>query len=206
MSLIDTKFQVDESKCVGCGLCQLACPSMLIEMNEHKKPSLKPVISMDWYGCWGCQHCLTVCPNGAISVLGKKPENSLPLPSDAISTDLERLVCSRRSCRHYKDENVDPELLNELLAAVEATPTGGNKQKMEFTVIDDRAELDKLRKMICEGVKDLKKQGIYPYSWDEESYGIMEARGPQAMDGDIYFCSAPHIIIPHMPKNLARQQ
>lgn len=200
MSLIDTRFQVDESKCVGCGLCQLACPSMLIEMNEHKKPSLKPVKSMDWYGCWGCQHCLTVCPNGAISVLGKKPENSLPLPSDAISEDLERLVCSRRSCRHYKDENVDPELLNELLAALEATPTGGNKQKMEFTVIDDRAELDKLRKMICEGVKDLKKQGIYPYSWDEESYGIMEARGPQAMNGDIYFCSAPHIIIPHMPK------
>ena len=95
---------------------------------------------------------------------------------------------------------MDPELLNELLAALEATPTGGNKQKMEFTVIDDRAELDKLRKMICEGVKDLKKQGIYPYSWDEESYGIMEARGPQAMNGDIYFCSAPHIIIPHMPK------
>ena len=92
------------------------------------------------------------------------------------------------------------------LPALEATPTGGNKQKMEFTVIDDRAELDKLRKMICEGVKDLKKQGIYPYSWDEESYGIMEARGPQAMNGDIYFCSAPHIIIPHMPKNLARQQ
>lgn len=117
MSLIDTRFQVDESKCVGCGLCQLACPSMLIEMNEYKKPSLKPVKSMDWYGCWGCQHCLTVCPNGAISVLGKKPENSLPLPSDAIATDLERLVCSRRSCRHYKDENVDPELLNELLAA-----------------------------------------------------------------------------------------
>ena len=156
MSLIDTKFRVDESKCVGCGLCQFACPSMLIEMNEHKKPGLKPVKSMDWYGCWGCQHCLTVCPNGAISVLGKKPEDSLPLPSDAIATDFERLVCSRRSCRHYKDENVDPELLNELLAALEATPTGGNKQKMEFTVIDDRAELDKLRKMICEGGKDLR--------------------------------------------------
>ena len=40
MSLIDTRFQVDESKCVGCGLCQLACPSMLIEMNEHKKPAV----------------------------------------------------------------------------------------------------------------------------------------------------------------------
>ena len=130
MSLIDTRFQVDESKCVGCGLCQLACPSMLIEMNEHKKPSLKPVKSMDWYGCWGCQHCLTVCPNGAISVLGKKPENSLPLPSDAISTDLERLVCSRRSCRHYKDENVDPELLNELLAVLEATRRKWNSRSL----------------------------------------------------------------------------
>ena len=104
MSLIDTQFRVDESKCVGCGLCQLACPSMLIEMNEHKKPGLKPVKSMDWYGCWGCQHCLTVCPNGAISVLGKKPEDSLPLPSDAIATDLERLVCSRRSCRQFPDQ------------------------------------------------------------------------------------------------------
>ena len=40
MNLIDTKFHVDESKCTGCGLCQLACPSMLIEMNENKKPSL----------------------------------------------------------------------------------------------------------------------------------------------------------------------
>ena len=54
--------------------------------------------------------------------------------------------------------------------------------------------------MICEGVEDLKKQGIYPYSWDAESYGIMEDRGPQAMNGDIYFCSASHVIIPHMPK------
>ena len=70
MSLIDTQFQVDESKCVGCGLCQLACPSMLIEMNEHKRPSLKPVKSMDWYGCWGCQHCLTAV---SYTHLGIKP-------------------------------------------------------------------------------------------------------------------------------------
>ena len=54
--------------------------------------------------------------------------------------------------------------------------------------------------MLCEGAEELKKQGIFPHSWDAESFGIMEERGSQAMNGDIYFCSAPHVIIPHMPK------
>ena len=58
----------------------------------------------------------------------------------------------------------------------------------------------KFRKLLREGVDKLKAAGTYPYSWDEESFQIMEDRGPQAMNGDIFFCSAPHLFIPHMPK------
>lgn len=37
-------------------------------------------VSMEIQGeeCWRCQHCLAVCPQGAISIFGKKPEDSLP--------------------------------------------------------------------------------------------------------------------------------
>lgn len=195
-----TGFQVDESKCTGCGLCKRACPSMLIEINEQKKSRIKEVSRMDWYGCWGCQHCLAVCPVGAISILGRKPEDSLPMAGSEASAMIDSLIAGRRSCRHYKDENVDRKLLSDMLKVLECAPTGGNKQKVEYTLIDDKEEMKKFRQILRQEVDKLKAKGQYPYSWDEESFRIMEERASQAMNGDMLFCSAPHLFIPHMPK------
>ena len=49
-----TDFQVDETKCIGCGLCKRACPSMLIDINVAGKAQIQEVERMEWYGCWGC--------------------------------------------------------------------------------------------------------------------------------------------------------
>lgn len=195
-----TGFKVDASKCIGCGLCKRACPSMLIEINEQKKSRIKEVSCIDWYGCWGCQHCLAVCPMGAISIFGKKPEDSLPMAGSEASAMIDSLIAGRRSCRHYKDENVDPKMLEDMLKVLECAPTGGNKQKVEYTLIDDKEEMKKFRQILRQEVEPLKAKGQYPHSWDEESFRIMEERGMQAMNGDIFFCSAPHLFIPHMPK------
>lgn len=194
------KFIVDESKCIGCGLCKRACPSMLIDINENRKAQCQAVERMDWYGCWGCQHCLTVCPTGAISVMGKDPKNSLPMVGEEAGSMIDSLITGRRSCRHYRDENVDSEMLKDMLRVLECTPSGGNKQKMEYTIVDDKEEMKKFRKIMRRETEKLKAEGRYPYSWDEESFQIMEDRGTQAMNGDIFFCSAPHLFIPHMPK------
>jgi ferredoxin len=35
--------------------------------------------------CYKCQHCLTICPTGAVSILGLKSEERIPLALIALS-------------------------------------------------------------------------------------------------------------------------
>lgn len=193
------QFKVNEEKCTGCGLCVKACPSMLIYLNDRKKASVHEVKSIDWYGCWGCQHCLAVCPEGAISVFGKKPEDSLPVLQEDVSGLLDALIAGRRSCRHFQDRNVDRAVIDQMLKVLENAPTGGNKQMVEYTIIDDKEEMKKFQKILREKTEEQAAKGIYPRTFDEESYRIMVEREQQAMNGDMLFCSAPHLFIAHVP-------
>lgn len=195
------QIQINTDKCTGCGLCKKACPAMLFDIDENGKSFSKPVDKLNWYGCWKCQHCLAVCPAGAISVLGLDPKDSIPMVDPCVDAGkvMDSLIAGRRSCRHFKQENVDKELLEHILKVMENTPTGGNKMLVEYTLIDDIEQMNKFRDLLREGYKRAKAQGIYPFSWDEESLGIMESREDEAMNGDMFFCSAPHYFVPHMP-------
>ena len=52
------KFNVDECKCTGCGLCAEKCPSLSIIMSDGK-----PI----WKGnCYQCMRCINICPQVAI--------------------------------------------------------------------------------------------------------------------------------------------
>ena len=70
---------------------------------------------------------------------------------------------------------------------------------VEYTLIDDIDRMNRFRELLRNGYNRLKAEGRYPFSWDEDSLGIMEDREDQAMNGDMFFCSAPHLFIPHMP-------
>ena len=54
------KLQIDESKCISCGLCQKECINNCIVTLENKK---RHVENKD---CIMCHKCQTVCPTGAI--------------------------------------------------------------------------------------------------------------------------------------------
>lgn len=142
-------FKVDKAKCILCGKCVGACVSCIIKQEGKTLPHIEPGQAEN---CLECQHCLAVCPTGAISIFGLKPGDSLELKADMLPTlDEEiRLVRGRRSVRQYLPKNVSPVLLRRILAATAHAPTGVNNRSLTFTVIDDRKVMNRFREQVMD--------------------------------------------------------
>ena len=192
-----TRYCVDKDKCIKCGHCINTCSGMVIEFGPDGYPQMKDFERFGWRGCWRCQHCLAVCPTGAVSIFGKKPENSLPLPPDEMGTYMEQLVTSRRSCRRFQGRNVDPDIITRILSAMAAVPTGGNAQGVEYTVIDDKDRVHKIWKEAYSVMDAKAKKHIYTHSFSDFYYGKMKQSEKTVRKDDLLFCGAPHLFIAH---------
>ncbi len=192
------RFQVDNARCVGCGVCGKVCPGGLISLDGGKA-TICAVTEFGWNGCWQCQHCLAVCPMGAIRVLGYVPEDSAPpVPPETAAPMLDSLIANRHSCRRYLDRNVERTTIDEMLTLLAAAPNGGNKQQVEFTLIDDKDRMEQFRLLAYREMERLAAQGIFPARFDERSYRQMKD-WERSVRPDMLFCGAPHILIPHAP-------
>ena len=193
-----TNFTVDASKCIRCGRCAAVCAGMVIEQGEDGLPHMLPFERFGWRGCWKCEHCLAVCPVGAISIFGKVPEDSpLPAPPET-GAFLERLVANRRSCRRYRDENVDPAVIDSILCAMQNVPAGGNSQSVEYTVIDDKDRMRKIHDVAYMAMEESADQGRYTSSFDDFYYSKMKQSERSVRKGDMLFCGAPHLFVAHV--------
>lgn len=57
-------INIDESKCIKCGLCASLCPTNNIIIEKHSHKFLNK--------CTMCYRCFSNCPKAAITILGKK--------------------------------------------------------------------------------------------------------------------------------------
>ncbi len=192
-----TFFKVDEDKCIGCGMCTKVCPGEIINLDEKGKPVMKDFEEYGWNGCWKCEHCLAVCPKGAISIFNHNPEKSLKTIKEAEKV-VDVLVANRHICRRYLDEDVDKQTIDERLTLLANAPNGGNKQQVEFTLFDNKEELKEFRKIVYERMEELASNGIYPEGFDKQSYEDMK-RWQRNVRPDMLFCEAPNLLIPHAP-------
>lgn len=187
-------FIVNEDKCTNCGRCSADCPVLIIN-NKTEYPTIKEGKEET---CLKCQHCLAVCPEGAISIWGKEPENSIPANSQIPhTTHMANLYQTRRSIRKFKKEEVDQSTIENLIAIASYAPTAKNENAVQFTVVENRDEMAKLRDLTYNRIKAafnedrLAQPNLYMNKFRE----VWEAKNI-----DIIFRNAPHLVIFSAPK------
>ncbi len=185
------QFSVDDAKCTRCGQCVFDCPSRIIEQTGAAVPFIRPE---NEERCIQCQHCLAVCPPAAVSIFGRDPARSRPLTAGSFP-DLEQmitLVRGRRSVRRYRDENVDPALLEQLLAALANAPSGVNRRALTFSVIADKAVMQQFRLRALNGLAAAEKAGRVPAQF---AYLLQAVPAWFEQGVDLIFRGAPHLLV-----------
>ncbi|NLI77819.1 MAG: 4Fe-4S dicluster domain-containing protein [Candidatus Riflebacteria bacterium] len=187
-------FRVDKTLCTKCGTCVADCVAMVLAMEDDGFPAVRAGKEDD---CIGCQHCLAVCPVAAVSVLGKKPADSLPLAGRLPDADrLETLIKGRRSVRRFADENLPPKVVQRLLDVAGHAPTGVNDRRVLFSVVDDRAVMAKLRTDLYEQIGALADSGKLP---EKMAFFAGFVKVWKEKKIDPIFRGAPHLLVVSAP-------
>lgn len=132
---------IDKTKCVHCGLCLKDCVAECLEFDKDKFPKYKEDGKEH---CFACQHCLAICPVGALSFGNRTPDNSEPV-SYGNSIELLKLIKSRRSIREYKNENIPVETFNKIIEMLSFVPTGRNIESLHFSLVETKEKMDEIR-------------------------------------------------------------
>jgi len=131
---------IDRNLCNSCGICVAICPRRILRLGEES------VEVIDQALCMACGHCKAVCPKDApgFTVGNEDFEPLSPKEKILSPSDFLHFIRRRRSIRQYQEKSVDKEKLAMIVQAGRYSPTGGNRQACEFTVISGRKTLDEV--------------------------------------------------------------
>lgn len=132
------RITVDSGMCIRCGMCIKDCIVQCLEFDADKIPRY---VEDGKDMCVACQHCMAICPKGALSFGNKNPYAS-EIVSYGNSEDLLRLIKSRRSFRFFQKQDIPPEKLSKIVDMLAYPPKGGNADSLHFSIV---ATAEKMR-------------------------------------------------------------
>lgn len=197
-NILDKKLTVDRNKCIHCGRCEQICWNGVLEMGKDRIPHMELSKPEDeWHMCWECQRCMAGCPTGALSICGKKPADSLGRELTPTPLQMDALITNRRSCRSFKQENVEKELIRHILHVCGNSPTGSCNQLYEFTVIDEIQVMKEFTSILHDEMYKQADKGKYPPRFTREDLQLFR----KSYDNGEEFCfrGAPHLLAVHAP-------
>lgn len=81
MQFVMGKKEIDQDRCIKCGLCEKKCPYDVIHLREYPE--------FNESKCHGCFLCYNVCPTKAIFTKKYKDFGHYPCPSDKLKNKLK---------------------------------------------------------------------------------------------------------------------
>lgn len=108
------------------------CPNAHLSLENKKAQAAET-------GCIECGHCFAICPTNAVKIAGYDCADVPVTPMTEFDSDkLLAAMKSRRSIRHFTDQPVEPEKVQQILEAGRYCPTGANAQNVMYTLLGSR--------------------------------------------------------------------
>ncbi|MDD5398445.1 MAG: nitroreductase family protein [Dehalococcoidia bacterium] len=189
-------IEINQKTCNKCGICAAECPRRIITLPDGGFPEIAAQVEA---ACNGCGHCVAVCPKGSLShrdsPLGLSPkiQDGLKITSEQV----EQLLKSRRSARAFKNKPVPREVITRLIEDARYAPTGHNTQEVEWLVIDNKKELDRIEEV---GI-DWMRWVIQNMPKQAAEANMEEKLERQKLHHDAFLRGAPVLIVTHASKD-----
>ncbi|EKQ57272.1 MULTISPECIES: nitroreductase family protein [unclassified Clostridium] len=181
-------INVNQSKCIKCGICSKVCPTGVLSIDEAGPNASNAK------NCIACGQCVAVCPHGALDNIKTPLADQIDIENFPVidSKTAENFLRSRRSIRCFKDAPVPREKLLEIINVAHYAPTASNSQGVSYIIVENKKILEKAIEIIYEWMES--KLSLH---WSFTRH--VQTRKTTGMDTILR--NAPHLIIATAPKD-----
>ena len=147
----NSKINIDVENCTKCKACVKDCVANLFYFDQD---TLRLVDSFEDY-CIECGHCEAICPVNVIKLKFHAEEDLMcSAKGEEILTynSFLNLALNRRSIRQFKEKAIPKDLIEKLLKVGKYSPTGSNSENVFYTVVQDKAIVTIISKLITRKV------------------------------------------------------
>ena len=184
----------DKTKCIKCGACISDCVVKVLVRDENDYPYI-PENAEKF--CINCQHCLAICPEGAINCHGVTAAQCAPAGEIPSPDKMLNLIRMRRTVRRYCDENIPAETMAMLKKSLNWSATGCNDHSLIFKVVENKEDMNFYRQTASAMLLKLFKWKILQFLYPNIRRFLLEIINGE----DVIFRNAPHMIICAVSKN-----